>query len=224
MPSDSGPARRLPSARRSLDTHGSKSEREPRAVLPPVPCAAPVVPYRSDAEHPTQRLARSGIRSAAVISGIPLAGPWRGAGPAGPPDPRPAVEGSYAGWLGAQTRRSEAWSAGGVTVPIGLVIPSPSARVDGQPVNTRTAGSGKLGVGWTRESRIGVNPWPLTHQVFTCSTGPLVDSHTQRSTMSAEAPQPGCGQETMCSIGGSSSCLRDGLPSISGGPRGGCSG
>jgi hypothetical protein len=26
----------------------------------PCPCAAPVVPYRSDAEHPTQRLARSG--------------------------------------------------------------------------------------------------------------------------------------------------------------------
>lgn len=60
MPSNGGPAGRLPSARQPLDTHGSESEREPRAVLPPVPCAAPVVPYRSDAEHPTQRLARSG--------------------------------------------------------------------------------------------------------------------------------------------------------------------
>jgi hypothetical protein len=62
----------------------------------------PLRPTVRTLKHPTQRLARSGIRSAAVISGTPLAGPWRGAGPAGPPDPQPAAEGSYAGWLGAR--------------------------------------------------------------------------------------------------------------------------
>jgi len=33
-------------------------------------------------------------------SDIPRAWPWRGAWPAEPLGPQPAVEGSYAGWLG----------------------------------------------------------------------------------------------------------------------------
>ena len=54
-------------------------------------------------------------------------------------------------------------------------------------------GSGR--VGWmVSVSRGGVKPWPLAHQVFTCSTSPLVDVQVQRSTISAGAPQSGCGQ------------------------------
>ena len=47
-----------------------------------------------------------------------------------------------------------------------------AARVIGQPVSASTR--------W-------VNPWPSRHQVFTCSTGPLVLSKTNRSVISAGA-------------------------------------
>jgi hypothetical protein len=71
-----------------------------RASVPPGP--APVVPAL---KRLTQRLAGLiRIRSTAVISGTRHVGPWRGAWPVEPSDPQPAVEGSYAGWLGAPIR------------------------------------------------------------------------------------------------------------------------
>jgi hypothetical protein len=71
-----------------------------RASVPPGP--APVVPAL---KRLTQRLAGLiRICSTAVISGTRHVGPWRGAWPVEPSDPQPAVEGSYAGWLGAPIR------------------------------------------------------------------------------------------------------------------------
>src|SRR6266545_2340331 len=44
------------------------------------------------------------------------------------------------------------------------------------------------------ESTVGVNQWPRSQPVLTCSTGPLVDPKVQRSTMRAGAWQVGSGQ------------------------------
>jgi pimeloyl-ACP methyl ester carboxylesterase len=59
------------------------------------------------------------------------------------------------------------------------------------------SGGGSAAVGAGRrssESTMGVNQWPRSQLVFTCSTGPGVDLQVQRSTMRAGARQVGSGQ------------------------------
>ena len=55
------------------------------------------------------------------------------------------------------------------------------------------------------DSTVGVNQWPRSQPVLTCSTGPLVDPKVQRSTILAGARQAGSGQAMTSAWKGSSS-------------------
>jgi hypothetical protein len=64
-------------------------------------------------------------------------------------------------------------------------------------------------MGWAvSESTVGVNLWLRAHLVWTCSTGPPVDSQVQRSRIWAGAVQAGSGQEMVSGIGSSESWVR----------------
>jgi hypothetical protein len=53
------------------------------------------------------------------------------------------------------------------------------------------------------KSTVGVNQWPRSQLVFTCSTGPEVDPQVQRSTILAGAWQAGSGQAIMLGMAAS---------------------
>jgi hypothetical protein len=78
-----------------------------------------------------------------------------------------------------------------------------AGRFCDQPTAATVPGSGdRFVVGWmVSVSRAGVNQWSLGQQVFTCSTGRSVESQIQRSTICADRPQLGCGQEMTGCIG-----------------------
>jgi drug/metabolite transporter (DMT)-like permease len=54
------------------------------------------------------------------------------------------------------------------------------------------------------DSTGGVNQWPRSQPLLTCSTGPPVDAKVQRSTIVAGAPQAGSGQAMASGMAGSS--------------------
>src|SRR5262245_62664543 len=63
-------------------------------------------------------------------------------------------------------------------------------------------GSAVVGAG-SSEPTVGVNQWPRSQPVLTCSTGPPVDPRVQRSTIRAGARQVGSGQAMTSGMAGS---------------------
>jgi hypothetical protein len=89
----------------------------------------------------------------------------------------------------------------------GLAAPDPGAG-HGRGGH-RTASAGRrvvVGVGarnGASEADMGVNQWPASQPVLTCSTGPSVDGKVQRSDTQAGAWQVGSGQATTSTMGSS---------------------
>ena len=68
-----------------------------------------------------------------------------------------------------------------------------TSLVSGHRHQRRAAAAVVAGWRWS-DSTVGVNQWPRSQPVLTCSTGPLVDPKVQRSTILAGARQAGSGQ------------------------------
>src|SRR5829696_2162724 len=87
--------------------------------------------------------------------------------------------------------------ATGRPVAVVVVIVCPPSDGCGSPAQETDASDGLALAGTgsrSSESTVGVNQWPRSQPVLTCSTGPPVDSKFQRSTILAGAPQAGSGQ------------------------------
>src|SRR5215216_1612560 len=97
--------------------------------------------------------------------------------------------------------------ATGRPVAVVVVIVCPPSDGCGSPAQETDASDGLALAGTgsrSSESTVGVNQWPRSQPVLTCSTGPPVDPRVQRSTMLAGARQVGLGQAMTSGMEGSS--------------------